>query len=133
MLADGPSLLRTTLFRNVKLVVRRSPLHRWGVFAWQPIEPFELLEEAPYVAVPQAEIELAPACEIYSYGLNNGHVAVGFGFAALYNHSGEANCDYELDRVNEVMRHYATRRIEAGEELTLDYGEENVIRYGLAT
>ena len=32
------------------------------------------------------------------------------------------NCAYELDVVNEVMRHYALEDIPAGSELTLDYG-----------
>ena len=132
MVMAAPSLLRQTLYRSNKLVVRRSSRHRWGVFALEPIEAYELLEEAPYVVVPQEQIDAAPICEVYSYGFDDRSVVIGFGFAGLYNHAAEPNSDYELDRVNEVMRHYALRSIAAGEELTLDYGDDNVERYGLS-
>lgn len=129
---EAPSLLRQQLYRSSKLIVQRSPRHRWGVFAVEPIAAYELLEEAPYVVVPQEQIDAAPVCEVYSYGLDEGGVVIGFGLAGVYNHAAEANCDYQLDAVNEVIRHYATRAIAAGEEVTLDYGEENVERYGLS-
>ena len=50
-------------------------------------------------------------------------VVIGFGFAAMYNHDAENyNCAYELDTVNQVMRHYALEDIPANHELTIDYG-----------
>lgn len=132
MTMPAPSLLRETLYRSSKLVVRRSSRHRWGVFALEPIDAYELLEEAPYAVVPREQIDAAPVCEVYSYSFDDESVVIGFGFAGLYNHAAEPNSSYELDRINEVMRHYATRAIGAGEELTLDYGAENVERYGLS-
>ena len=51
---------------------------------------------------------------------------IGLGFCGLYNHSFDPNVEYEIDKINEVMRHYAIKDIDPDEELTLNYGEENV-------
>ena len=47
------------------------------------------------------------------------------GYAGLYNHSFESNVDYQIDKVSELIRHYAIKDIEAGEELYLNYGKDN--------
>ena len=129
-MSEAPqSLLRYELYRGSKLAVRRSRLHRWGVFALETIRRYELLEEAPYFAVAKEELTGSPICEAYSYWLSDDTSLLAMGCAGLYNHSFEPNADFELDRINEVIRHYALRDIEAGEELTLDYGEENAGRF----
>jgi SET domain-containing protein len=117
-----PTMLRPEPYHATKLAVRRSPLHRWGVFATARIAAHEVLEEVPYYCVPKAELA---ASEPYSYYLSDDTSIFGGGMAGFYNHSAEPNTDHEIDRVNELMRHYALRDIAAGEELTLNYGEEN--------
>jgi len=107
------------------MIVQRSNIHRWGVFAKDSIKKYEILEEFPYFKVPLEELNNAPSCVSYSYNLDNEFSIIGMGFCGLYNHSFDPNVDYEIDKVNEVMRHYAIRDIDAGEELTLNYGEEN--------
>ena len=115
------------LLFSEKLLVKRSEIHRWGVFAREPIKKYEVLEEFPYFKVPIEEINNAPSCINYSYSFNfdHGFNIIGMGFCGLYNHSFNANVEYEIDRVNELMRHYAISDIDVGEELTLNYGEEN--------
>lgn len=120
-----PSLRRNELYRGFKICVRRSELHRWGVFALSDIQKDEMLEEAPYFAVPLDEINAAPSCLIYSYWLCENYMLIGTGLASLYNHSYEPNADYQVDKINEIIRHYATKDIKAGEEITINYGEEN--------
>jgi SET domain-containing protein len=117
-----PTMLRPEPYHATKLAVRRSPLHRWGVFATAPIAAHEVLEEVPYYCVPKAELA---AAEPYSYYLTDDTSIFGGGMAGFYNHSEAPNTDHEIDRVNELMRHYALRDIATGEELTLNYGEEN--------
>jgi SET domain-containing protein len=113
------------LLSSEKLVVRRSEIHRWGVFAREPIKKYEILEEFPYFKVPIDELNNSNSCMNYSYALDKNFSIIGMGFCGLYNHSFEPNVDYEIDKVNEVMRHYAICDIDVDEELTLDYGEEN--------
>jgi SET domain-containing protein len=121
-MTPAPTMLRPEPYHATKIAVRRSPLHRWGVFATAPIAKHEVLEEAPYYCVPKAELA---ASEPYSYYFTDDTSIFGGGMAGFYNHSEAPNTDHEIDRVNELMRHYALRDIAAGEELTLNYGEEN--------
>lgn len=120
-----PTMLRPEPYHATKLAVRRSPLHRWGVFATAPIAKHEVLEEAPYACVPKKQLAKAPACETYSYYLSDATSILGFGLAPLYNHHDTPNASHEIDQVNELMRHYALRDIAAGEEITINYGAEN--------
>lgn len=111
------------LFAN-KIIIKRSPIHRWGVFAREKIYKHEIIEESPYFVIPQDEMDSCPSCLQYTYGLYDDFI-IGMGNSGLYNHSIDPNIDYEIDKVNEVMRHYSIKDINVGEELTLDYGEEN--------
>ena len=125
------SVLRQRLLAPGKLMVRRSSRHGWGVFAAEALAAYELIEEAPYVVVPREQMDQIPVLEAYSYDLDEASLVVGLGMAGLYNHSIHPNVDYELDRINGVIRHYTLWPVSAGEELLLDYGPENIERYGL--
>lgn len=128
-MTSAPSMLKQDLYRSPKLAVRRSPVHRWGVFAVEPIAAHELLEESPFFYISKKELKRTPACEPYTYYFDDTWSIVGLGLAGLYNHDTTPNTDHQLDKLNEVMRHYATRNIKIGEELTLNYGEENAANF----
>jgi uncharacterized protein len=119
------SMYKNYLLFPEKIIVKRSKIHRWGVFARQKIKKYEIIEESPYFFVPSSEIKLTPSCIPYSYEFNEDFI-IGMGFSGLYNHSFDPNVEYEVDKVNEIMRHYAIKDIAIDEELTLNYGEENV-------
>jgi SET domain-containing protein len=119
------------LLFSEKLIVRRSKIHRWGVFARQPISKYEILEESPYFKVSTEEINSIKGCTEYSYVFDDKFSIIGMGFCGLYNHNSNPNVDFEIDKVNEVMRHYAITDINVGDELTLDYGEENASHFNV--
>lgn len=50
-------------------------------------------------------------------------VAILLGFGSLYNHSVKPNADYIKKLKDGVMIFKAMRKIKAGEEITIDYGE----------
>ena len=108
-----------------KICIKKSPIHRWGVFSKGKINKHEILEESPYFLIPVEEINEAKTCLQYSYSFDENFKIIGMGYCCLYNHSNSPNVDYQIDSKNEIMRHYATRDIDEGEELTLNYGEEN--------
>jgi len=120
--------LDNLLFAN-KLIIKRSEIHRWGVFAREPIKKYEIIEEFPYFKVPMDEIISTQICLDYSYKFDDDYHVIGMGFCGMYNHSFNPNVEYEIDKVNEVMRHYAIHDINIDDELTLNYGEENVSHF----
>ena len=114
------------LYLNKNIYIASSDIHRWGVFTRKPIQQYDVIQESPYTTFGEDELENAPTIERYTYGAGYldqvDEVVLGFGFAALFNHSEEPNVAYMLDPVNEVMRHYALEDIDAEEELVIDYG-----------
>jgi len=118
------------LYLNPSLVIASSEVHRWGVFAQKAIAKHDVLQESPYCTFTMKELrKKADIVVRYTYDSSDNpgasEVVLGFGFAALYNHSSDNNAAYELDTVNEVMRHYATEDIAAGSEIFIDYGYED--------
>ena len=119
----------TELYLNPDLVIASSEVHRWGVFAHKDIAKHDVLQESPYCTFSFLVLrKKADVVVRYTYDSSDNpganEVVLGFGFAALYNHSSDNNAAYELDTVNEVMRHYATEDISAGSEIFIDYGYE---------
>ena len=120
----------TELYLNPNLVIASSGVHRWGVFAHKAIARHDVLQESPYCTFTMKELrKKADIVVRYTYDSSDNpgtsELVLGFGFAALYNHSSNNNAAYELDTVNEVMRHYATEDIPAGSEIFIDYGYED--------
>ena len=122
------NLEKEELYTREGIFIARSEIHRWGVFTEYDIKANDVIQEVPYCTFPQKELKKSNVIVRYSYSSDGvsdqvDDCVIGFGFAPLYNHDSEYfNCAYELDVVNEVMRHYALEDIEAGSELTLDYG-----------
>jgi hypothetical protein len=111
--------------KSDKIYVKRSRLHRWGVFAREAIKKHEVLEDSPYFSIEKEEVDNAGSVEPYVYWLEDCTMLIGMGYAGLYNHNFEPNADYQVDKINEVIRHYAIRDIGPGEEITINYGVDN--------
>lgn len=120
------NLEQDELFLHPGLYIARSEVHRWGVYTSVDIKKNDVLQESPYCTFPESEVEDSEVLVRYTYSTDGqggiDDLVLGFGFAALYNHSTEANARYQIDSVNEVMRHYATEDIPADSEIFLDYG-----------
>ena len=115
------------LYLNPAIYIARSDTHRWGVFTSEDIKKGDVLQESPYCTFNEKEIKKSKVVTRYTYATCGEHrvkdLVLGFGFAAMYNHSEEyCNAAYQLDTVNEVMRHYAVEDIPADSEIFIDYG-----------
>jgi hypothetical protein len=46
---------------------------------------------------------------------------MALGFVPVYNHSYESNCEYFMDFEKEIIQVKTVRKINAGDELTINY------------
>ena len=118
------------LYTNPVVSIQRSEIHRWGVFAKKDIQEGDLIAQSPYFVIDDDDVDIDAGTGMlgrYVHPIDDvdeieGDWIIGLGYASLYNHSADANIQWDLDTYNEVMVHYATTDIKAGEELCLDYG-----------
>jgi SET domain-containing protein len=124
--ASSPSARRTSPCWEV----RPSPVHGRGVFATRKIEADEVVHVAPVLLFSDEEYDhLAQTLLVdYVFEWHQGGVALALGVGGLFNHDANANLRYELCDDDDPARpghsYVAERRIEKGEELTINYGDE---------
>jgi uncharacterized protein len=106
-----------------------------GVIAERRIEPGEIVERSPVIIVPEADRAAVDRSNVGNYivmwehgttandfGTGKGRAAIVLGFASLVNHSDTPNCDFVRHIEALALDLFTVRTIEAGEELTIDYG-----------
>jgi len=120
------TVFKNKLYKNSSIELRRSDKDGWGVFARRDIKQYSILEESPIIVVQSEKISEISECFKYCYGFDHENVMIGLGFAGLYNHSSNPNAEWRDDRINMIMEHYALRDISAGEEIFINYGEDNI-------
>ena len=109
---------------NFRLKISRSHIHRWGVFAEEPIPPRRIvIEYTGELANPvEAYRRMKDAGAIYSFKLDEFwriDGSIGGSGAQFINHSCDPNLRWRR-RAGRVLCQ-SVRAIVAGEELTLDY------------
>lgn len=97
-----------------------------GVFAIRAIEEDEIIEVCPVVLVQWGEIPDEVKCIAFNWGaLTKGPPTscIALGWGSMYNHSNPANVRYTADTQTDSMIFTAARKIELGEELTVNYND----------
>jgi SET domain-containing protein len=108
-----------------KIVIKKSSIHGYGVFASQNIKMGEVIEETPLLLMMgRGEVS---SCMIdyrfnYPKSIEYTNQAVAWGYGSLYNHSNQANADWRDNFDNQTFEFYATKDINEGEEIFLYYG-----------
>lgn len=94
-----------------------------GVFSSVDIPAGSIIELAPVILLSAADrILIHQTClHDYYYTWDDDSAAIALGFGSLYNHSDQANAEFELDYDFELIRFTALRDIVAGEEITTNY------------
>ena len=114
------------------IFVQKSPVHGWGVFAKKDFSEDELVEECPYVPLPEDFKEVSKALRPYIFNVFQPHVeglkevgtrrpAVLLGYGAIYNHNIPPNITFKQVDDHFVFR--TCREVSSGEELFSDYGD----------
>jgi SET domain-containing protein len=111
--------MKTKLFQN-KLVVKKSTVEGYGVFAEKTIKKGQIIEEC-YIIISKKGGD--KALEDFYFDAE-GKYAVFTGFGSIYNHSDDPNADYIINVKNRVTTIKADRTIPKGSEIFVSYGDE---------
>jgi uncharacterized protein len=111
--------MKKQLFQN-KLLVKKSTLHGYGVFAQKKIKKGELIEEC-YIIISRRGGD--KTLEDFYFDVK-GKYGVFTGFGSIYNHSEDANADYFISVTNKLARIKAVRDIPKGAEIFVSYGDD---------
>lgn len=96
-----------------------------GVFSDRALRTGEVIERAPVVAIPAAQVAALSGTALYDYwfawGAADTDAGLAGGFGSIYNHSFAANVAYRKDLAAGEIQFVARRDIAGGEELRIDY------------
>lgn len=113
------------LIMDTVIYVKETPDKGRGVFALATFLKGEIIEVAPYIAVPAKEHNIIEQTSLNNYWyLVNGKkdCAIGLGYTSLYNHSNNPNATYFIRSKSKTIKIVASVDILANQEITIDYG-----------
>lgn len=114
--------------RNGRLYVSSAGNKGRGVFTSENIRKGELIEICPIIELTYKEHQrLAQHLleeYVYVWRARKRTVALVMGYGSMYNHDNNFNVTFVKDHANGIMKYKALRNIEAGEELTINYGKD---------
>jgi len=99
-----------------------------GVFTSEAIDEGSLIEICPIILLPPADLERIHQTQLHDYYFiwgEQGQGAIALGFGSLYNHASAPNATYEMDYDSQTIDIYCLRPINAGEEITICYTDED--------
>ncbi len=107
------------------LYVQKIPGKGRGVFTKEKIKADVIIEESQVIVLsPQDRLVLDKTLlhdYIFEWGANKDQCCMALGLVPIYNHSYESNCEYFMDFDQETIKIKTVRKINAGEELTINY------------
>jgi SET domain-containing protein len=107
------------------LYIDKSNKKGRGIFTKNAIDANTVIEVSPVVVMSAEERILLDKTLLHDYIFEWGHdskqCCMALGYIAVYNHSYKSNCEYEMDFENDVIKIKTVRKIEAGEELFINY------------
>jgi uncharacterized protein len=96
-----------------------------GVFTSLAIGRGTLIESSPVIVMTAADRRLLDQTLLHDYifewGENKDHCCMALGYVAVYNHSYQSNCEYEMDFENRLIAVKAIAAIMPGQELFVNY------------
>ena len=98
-----------------------------GVFTSKVLNKGDVIEICPVIEINYKEHQMLSGhiLENYTFVWNTRKRSAGIllGFGSLYNHAQKPNADYVKNIKEGVMEFKAIKKIKAGEEITIDYGD----------
>ena len=118
-------MFKDKLIHSKDIEVRKSPIHRYGVFAKNDIKEGTIIEETPFLFLNTQDF--SPEAVINDYLFDSGNTNIDIlplGCGGIYNHSDNENTTYFHYEKKEIMVIIAVRDIKKDEEIFLNYGSE---------
>ena len=107
------------------LIIKTTANKGKGVFTQATIPADTVIEEAPVIVMPAKDRKLLDQTLLHDYifewGEHKDKCAMALGYIPIYNHSYESNSEYFMDFEKEIMYVKTVRKIEVGEEVTINY------------
>ncbi len=124
-------MMKTVLYQHPDIEVRKSPIHGYGVFATKDIEPNTILEEVPFISVPDGVahdyVFLFPRAGTpltETIGVKT-ELTLPMGYACIYNHADNANASWRTDVANRLFIFFTQSYIKKDEEIKTYYGPDS--------
>ncbi|MGE5519533.1 MAG: SET domain-containing protein [Candidatus Dadabacteria bacterium] len=96
-----------------------------GVYTRTAIAEGEIVEVAPVIVMTAKDRTLLDQTLLHDYifewGEQRNQCCMALGLVPIYNHSYQANCEYEMYFGKEVITIKTVRAVAAGEELFINY------------
>jgi SET domain-containing protein len=120
----SPQVAPSTLCTRVAVAPGRGR----GVFATVPIAEGQVIERAPVIVIPGAQWELVSRTVLFDYCFSWGQrledCGLVLGHGSFYNHSYEPSARFVRRPAEQEMEYVARRAIAPGEEVTINYHED---------
>lgn len=110
--------MKRVLVRN-NIVVKKSSMHGYGVFATKMIKKGTVIEECYMIVSRGGDKKLEDF-----YFDADGRYGLLTGFGSIYNHSDDPNADYTIKVKKRLATIKANQTIRKGEEIFVSYGDE---------
>lgn len=96
-----------------------------GVFTDRNIPEGTTIEISPVIVLSPKDRKILEQTKLYHYvfewGVSKKKAGMALGYVSMYNHSYNANCEYEMDYEAENIAIKTVRKILKGEELFINY------------
>lgn len=96
-----------------------------GVFTKRSIPANTIIEVSPVIVMSAKERKLLDQTLLHDYifewGIEKDQCCMALGYIAIYNHSYNSNCEYEMDFEKQIIKIKTIKKVETGEELFINY------------
>ena len=107
------------------LIIESSPKRGRGVFTTKNISKGTVIEISPVIVLTEKERKTIEKTLLFHYvfewGNDKKKACVALGYVSMYNHSYDANCEYEMEFGKKLMTIKTVKTIKKGEELFINY------------
>lgn len=110
----------------MKLTIKKDSKKGRGVYATKSFRKGELVEECELIFLKLIDVPESLECYVFEYTKST--VALALGNGSLFNHSENPNAQFSFNKHNQILKFHALRPIQAGEEITVDYGYDHDLK-----